>query len=268
MYLIDTHTHVIPYWDDGAASWDIALKMLKQGQADGIGEVVCTPHILSKNDLQKEDKILSLFEELKVRARKACITTKLHIGSEIYVQPDMSLKEKISTLAQNGRFFLIEFPMNLIPAFVAQSFFRLIIKDSVPIVAHPERYANIINNPNMAYEFVERGALFQINAGSLLGIFGQVVKNISVHLIDANLVHLVASDAHDLSTRPLKLKEAYNFVHQNWGEERAKTLFYENPKRILRGEDIIAGDPLRFSSIGKWRIGKRLNTLIKKVGLS
>lgn len=243
MKFIDIHNHVIPYWDDGSENWDMSLEMLQQAQADGIVELICTPHILAANDFAREDELLALFEELKVRAKKAKIDINLYVGSELYIQPDLDLTRTISTLAQNKRYFLVEFSMSIIPNFVSQRFFELVMQNKIPIVAHPERYGAIIENPNKAHDFVERGALMQVNAGSLLGIFGNRAQKLSHQLMDANLVHFISSDGHDLSRRPVKLKSAYELVVNQWGEERANLLFYQNQKKMMKAEDIDVGEP-------------------------
>ena len=241
MLLIDTHNHVIPFVDDGAEDWEVSLQMLRDAEEDGISEAVCTPHVLSHKDLVEEEKFISRFNELTKRAAAAGIKVRLHLGCELYVQPGFDFSRRISTLAQNGRYFLIEFPMSQIPTFVEQHFFDLFGKTHIPIIAHPERNGGILNTPNKAYEFVQKGALLQVTAGSLLGVFGSQVKNVARQLMDANLVQIVASDAHDTVRRKLKLKRAYEYVRDNWGPERADLLLYQNPLKVIRGEDIDLG---------------------------
>jgi len=248
MKFIDIHNHLIAHWDDGAEDWDMSLEMLRQGMEDGIEQVICTPHILSTNDLQREDEVISLYEELKRRAKEAGIPIKIHLGAELYIQPDMMLDRKICTLAQNGRYFLVEFSMSMIPDFVAQKFFDYLLEDKIPIIAHPERNVSIINAPQKAYEFVERGALLQVNAGSLYGIFGSRVQTAAVQLMDANLVHFIASDGHDLNKRPLLLRKAFEIVKEKWGDKRAEKLFYENQVKMINAEDISPGDFQMISS--------------------
>ena len=243
MQFIDTHNHVIPMVDDGAESWDVALEMLSQAQEDGIVELVCTPHVLTSKELREEQRFIENFEELKIRAKKAGISITLHIGSELYVQPDFDFSQKLATLAQNGRYFLMEFPMSMIPSFVEQHFFNLFSSDHVPIIAHPERNGGIINDINKAFDFVKKGAMLQVTAGSLLGMFGNQVRSIAFQLMDANLVHIIATDAHEASRRVLRLRPAYDLVLEKWGPDRADMLFWSNPKKVINGEDIDIGAP-------------------------
>lgn len=244
MPFIDTHNHVIPYVDDGAEDWDTALTMLREAEADGIVEVVATPHVLSDADLQGEKKYIDRFKELKTRAKDAGIDIVLHLGSELYVQPFFDFKRKMATLAQNGRYFLIEFPMSMIPGSIETRFFDLFPERVTPIIAHPERNGTIISNPSKVLYFVENGALMQVTAGSLLGVFGSQVKAVAEELMNRNVVHIIASDAHDLNKRTLKLGKAFDYVSKKWGPDRAELLFYTNPKKVINGEDINIGEPM------------------------
>ena len=122
---------------------------------------------------------------------------KLFLGSEIYVQPDMTLNHQISTINNNNKYFLVEFPMTSIPRFVAEKFFSFIVDDKIPVIAHPERNIGFQKKPNLAYEFVQRGALLQINARSISGKHGERARLVAHKLISNNLAHFVASDCHD-----------------------------------------------------------------------
>ncbi len=251
MQFIDTHSHILANCDDGAPNWEISLEMLRDAEKDGITELVCTPHILSRGELENEKELWSLYEEFLELARKAQISLKIHMGSELYVYPELKIEKRMSTLAQNGKYFLVEFPMALIPEFVPQLFFDLLMEGKTPVIAHPERNGGFIENPKKAYEFVERGSLLQVTAGSLLGIFGRTIQTLSEQLINANLVHVIASDAHNLSSRPLRLREAYLVVQEKWGEERARALCYENPKKIIQGQEINIGEPVSINFTDK-----------------
>jgi protein-tyrosine phosphatase len=258
MCMIDIHCHLLAQWDDGPESWDVSIEMLRQGAQDGITEVICTPHILSRQELHKENEIVNRYEELKKRSHDAGLETKIHLGSELYIQPHLSFEKKITTLAQNGRYFLIEFSMGMIPDFVAKKFFDLLLKNKTPIIAHPERNMSIIKQPQIAVQLVQRGALLQMNAGSLMGSFGKDVKNVALQLMNSNLIHFIASDAHDVNSRPLKLRDAYEFVRKTWGGERARQLFYENQMKMMQAEDIKMGETTPIASRERLAILKKL----------
>lgn len=244
--MIDIHAHIIPAVDDGPPSFEVSMELLRQGAEDGIKKVIATPHIMSESDFEQENDIRDRAEELRGQIQAEGLDIELLLGSELYLQPEFDLEHPLATLNQNGRYFLVEFPMSLIPDFVEKRFFETIPFDKVPIIAHPERYVSVMKNVDRAFEFAKKRALLQINSGSLLGRFGQLPRETAIKLMEANLVHFVASDCHHPKGRPLQLKSAFQFVSETWGEARARTLFIDNPERMIQGQDIWAAESLPF----------------------
>lgn len=262
--MVDTHAHLLPFWDDGADSWETSLAMLRMAEEDGIETVVCTPHILSPKDMEHESALWARHADLVSRAGDSGIKLTIHMGCELFAHPGIDLARKMATPAQNGRYFLVEFPMSSMPDFVLKSFFSQVPKEFTPIIAHPERYVRIIQHPEEAFALAEKGAFLQVNAGSLLGIFGGTVREAAFKLLDANLVHFIASDAHDLKARPLRLQAAFAVVEEKYGRERAQRLFADNPARMLAGQDILADPPRPFDKSPQRSFWQRLDFAKKK----
>jgi protein-tyrosine phosphatase len=252
--VIDIHAHIIPEVDDGPGSLEVSLEMLRAAAHDGIKAVVATPHILGNLEFAREREIIRKFLDLRQRVKEEGIPVHLYLGSEIYIEPNLDLDHRIATLANNGRYFLVEFPMQGIPVFAAERFFEMMVEGKTPIIAHPERNAAILLDPKKAYEFVRRGALLQINAGSLIGRFGDRVREVAEKLLAARLVHFVATDAHDTNSRPLLLSKAYQLVAHRMGQEFARLVFQENPMRALRGERIEPPEPC-VEELERWAPG-------------
>ncbi|MDZ7294186.1 MAG: phosphotransferase [candidate division KSB1 bacterium] len=242
--MIDLHAHILPSFDDGPSSWEEARDMLRQAEEDGIVELVATPHILGPSDFARQDEIKALFAELCRVRDQGGLKLRLHLGAEIYAHHELRLDGPFFTLGGNGRYFMVEFPMENVPPFVGEQFFNLIMDGYTPLVAHPERNLAIMRDPGVAETLVERGALLQINSGSLRGVFGPEVRRLAEQLLNAQLVHVVASDAHGASARRPRLQEAFGLVAERWGEETATRLFIDNPRRILAGQKVEAPEPL------------------------
>ena len=240
------------------------MAMVCQAEEDGIAEIAITHHILSNLAYEREEEIMLKYKELKERIAFQKLNIKIHLGSEIYAQPDMELYHTISTYNNNKKYFLVEFPMQGIPRFVADRFFDLILESMVPIIAHPERNLGIIRNPDRAFEFVQRGALLQINAGSILGRHGEPAKDTAIMLLNSNLIHFVGSDGHNTRGRPLKLRDARDVVVEGWGEEQARLLFEQNPRKAISGAEIIPPEPMPLESLQKTGIINPIK-MIKKL---
>src|SRR5699024_5990021 len=123
---------------------------------------------------------------------------------------------KILTI-NDSKYLLLEFPFDYIPNNTYNIIRQLLQQNIIPIITHPERYKKIRENPTVLYELIVLGATAQLTASSLLGVFGNDVKKFSLELIEHDLVHFVASDAHDTTIRWFDLVEAYEFIDTQFG---------------------------------------------------
>ncbi|MEE9169532.1 MAG: CpsB/CapC family capsule biosynthesis tyrosine phosphatase [bacterium] len=244
--MIDIHTHLLPEFDDGPKDLDETRKMLALAEKDGTTEVVLTSHILNPSDHEREDEILEKFELVKQASRKDGRSLEIYLGGEIYVHPETKLDRVFSTLNNNKKYALVEFGMRQIPEFVPKRLFDWLMEGYKPIIAHPERVLPIMKNPSYAYKFVQMGAALQLNAGSLLGVFGDSAKKCAHELIEHKLVHFIASDGHDTNSRSISLRKVYQSMVSKYGEPLVQTLMEDNPKRAIRGEELIREEPIPF----------------------
>jgi protein-tyrosine phosphatase len=259
--MIDLHSHLLPGIDDGAHNWEESLDMARQAVADGTTEILITHHILDNTYYKLEAEILQKYEEMRNRLQAERIKLKLHLACEIFYQPDMELNHTISTFNNNGRYFLVEFPMQGIPRGVEDTFFQLILDGKTPVIAHPERNVGILKNPNRAYEFVQRGALLQMNAGSLVGKYGEGVTAVAMALMNSRLIHFVGSDGHNTGRRSLRMRETYNRVRDLWGDQVAARIFWENPRLALAGKEVRIPEPMPVEVVKKRRLLNPLHLL-------
>jgi len=242
--MIDIHTHVLPQVDDGPGTWEESLALLQRGEEDGIRGAVCTSHVLDRLDERVEAELTEKYETLKHMASKKGLKMSLWLGSEIHTNAQFNLRSKVATLNGNGKYILIELPMGDIPKDVEDKFFHIRIEGVYPILAHPERNSRILQNPQTAFQFVQKGVYLQLNAGSILGKFGKRVKRLAHEMLEHQMVHFVASDCHAPNNRSMVLSHAYEVVDRGWGTETAERLFRINPYKAVIGEDIIALPPL------------------------
>ena len=236
--MIDMHTHLLPNIDDGPRDWKEALALLAQGESDGILGAVCTSHVLNRLDEKLELSFIETFKELRFRAKQQALKISLWLGSEIHCQSVFNYKSRIATLNGNQKYLLFELPLNDIPSDVHEKVFELVLNGVTPILAHPERNMTIMRHPETAFELANRGMLMQMNAGSIIGVFGKHVKKVSEIMIDHRLVHFVGSDCHGGSMRPMLLSPAYKIISNQWGEDTAKILFHRNAALAIQGKKI------------------------------
>jgi protein-tyrosine phosphatase len=249
--MIDLHSHLLPGIDDGSQDWEESLEMAQQALKTGTTEVLITHHILSNSEYKLEEEILAKYERMQLRLREANLPLKLHLAAEIYYQPDMDLSHRISTFDNNGRYFLVEFPMQGIPRGVDDIFFNLILNGKIPIIAHPERNLGLLKNPQRAYDFVQRGCLLQMNASSLEGKYGNTVKALAIAFMNSRLIHFIGSDGHNARRRPLRIGQLYKIICELWGEGLGRRIFFDNPRLALAGKEIKVPEPVPVEAVRK-----------------
>lgn len=143
-----------------------------------------------------------------------------------------------ATRLNRSRYLLVEFPPGLIPQTVDAVLHELSVMDVVPVIAHPERNVVFAREPERLEALVERGALVQVTAGSLVGEFGRLAQGAAEEFFAMGMVHVVASDSHSLSRRPPRMSAARERVRKTWGPEAEKGLFEENPEAIIRSQPL------------------------------
>jgi protein-tyrosine phosphatase len=223
--MIDIHSHVLPYVDDGSKSLEASLLMIKNASDQGVSDIFLTPHFMRfRNYLSSFDKNFEEFQKLKLEVLERGYTINLHLGNEIYYTIDTirNLKSKIAIPMGKSNKVLIEFSMSEEDEDIIEAIHNLKSAGYIPIIAHPERYLYIKKISD--YELMKKmGALIQINAPSIIGKYGTSIQKLSMKLIKMDLVDFVGSDVHEF--RAYNLLAAYNLVKDKFDIEKANRIF-------------------------------------------
>ena len=199
--MIDIHHHLLYGLDDGSTDLETSLKMAEIAIADGITHVVCTPHSNSEYEFSPE----------KNAGRLACLREglgerlTLGQGCDFHLSYDNieSALQQPTRYSINGKqYLLVEFPDFGIPQNISSSFHEMFVAGIVPVLTHPERNLTLMQKPEKLAEWIEMGCLVQVTAGSLTGRFGKGPQRISQQLVASGRVHVVATDAHNITSRP------------------------------------------------------------------
>ncbi len=156
----------------------------------------------------------------------------VHFSEEALSRGD---PDKVPTIADGGKFLLLEFPFWGVPHRAEAVLFDLLARRITPIISHPERNLEIARRPQRYRIMIQMGCMGQITAASLTGGFGGGAKQAAEKLLRENLVHFIATDAHSANGRPPVLSEAVRAAARIVGKEQACKMVTEYPQAILEG---------------------------------
>ena len=231
--MIDLHSHVLPGLDDGAADLDEAVAICRAAAADGIAVLAATPHV--RDDYPTT---VGQMEQALAAVREAAgETIRLVGGGEIDVSRlDGPPHELVGfALAGNPKYLLVETPYVGWPLDLPEKLFRLLTAGITPVLAHPERNAEVQQRPELLESIVGGGTLVQLTAASVDGRMGSRARSCAATLLRSNLAHLLASDAHAPTVRAIGMRAAVDALGD---EALSRWLTVGVPGAIVDGEDV------------------------------
>lgn len=239
--MIDIHNHVIHKFDDGPKDLKESLDMLRMAVDQGITDVFATSHF---NEVIPPDIESDYFHKLKILREETAsqnIPINIHSGSELFYHlfMDQTIKEKeVASLAGKKLYVLTEFSLFIMPTGVKETLFNLSMNGIIPIIAHPERYPAVRQDPQLALDYLKYGAIFQVNAGSILGGFGKEIRKLSMWMLENKLVHFIGSDAHNTRTRRFRMKEVVDALKGHLADDYIHELVEGNARKILESKKV------------------------------
>jgi protein-tyrosine phosphatase len=200
---------------------------------------VATPHYHKTVYENTKSIILAKTTELNEVLKKEAINLQILPGQEPRIDGDllMDIEESKAITLAGSTYVFIEFPSAHVPRYTEKLLYDLQQYGYTPIIVHPERNQEVIEHPEMLYHFVNNGALTQVTAASLCGDFGKKIKNFSLQLVEYNLAHFVASDAHNTTKRRFRLHEAYKQVSMKFGTDY-EFMLKENAELLIEGNTV------------------------------
>ena len=238
--MIDLHTHILPGVDDGVKTEDDAVAFARVAVADGVTTIVATPHYRDGFYVNPRSEVLDRVAALRRRLEVENISVRLLPGAEIHICPDLVERVRSGhapTLADNGRTVLFELSMTQYPFDLENVVYAMRLAGLQVLLAHPERIRYFQEDLRRYEALVRQGAFGQITTGSVLGVFGEEVEEFSEELVRKKLVHVVASDAHNVRGRPPVLSAALARIGGWVGPDLARRMATEFPQAFLDGKD-------------------------------
>jgi protein-tyrosine phosphatase len=234
--MYDLHNHLLPGIDDGSPDYETSLKMARAFVEQGVLCVACTPHIMPGVYQNSGPQIRKAVAELQRRFEADGVPLKLVSGADNHITPDFVAQLKrghLLTIA-DSRYVLVEPPHHVAPARLEDLFFDILLAGFVPVFTHPERLSWIEGKYDVVEKLAAKGVWMQITAGSVSGRFGRRPKYWAERMLQEGLVHILASDAHNLESRRPDLRNGRDRAARIVGPEEAHHLVATRPLGILK----------------------------------
>ncbi|MEX2948678.1 CpsB/CapC family capsule biosynthesis tyrosine phosphatase [Staphylococcus warneri] len=251
--MIDFHNHILPGVDDGPTNDNEMIELIKQAKSEGASGIVVTPHHLHtkyNNTIDYVEKQLDRINDIEIIRE---LDINFYAGQEIRISDEIltEIDEGNIKGINQSRYLLIEFPSNEVPHYTERLFYELQIKGFIPIIAHPERNKAISKDMSILYNLINKGALSQLTASSLIGTSGKKVKKLAIKMLDNNLAHFIGSDAHNVKTRPfvlkkLKSEKSLKKYHQDID------ICFKNIELMIEDKKILRKMPTEIHQKNKW----------------
>jgi protein-tyrosine phosphatase len=238
--MIDIHHHLLWGLDDGASSLETSIEMARMAAADGITHVVCSPHANGRY-IYEPAIIREKIGELQRLLDSESVSLKLGTGCDFHTSYENIQEARLdpARFSINGLgYLLVEIPDYGVPRGLTDIFYQLQIMGLTPILTHPERNPTLQADPSRIMDWLRGGVLVQVTAGSVVGRMGKSAERMAHELLEKRWVHFLATDAHNTSSRPPKMTEAFDVVAEKYGPEYAHLLCVSNPLAAFQGKPL------------------------------
>lgn len=236
--MIDLHCHLLPGIDDGPTTLAESVALARLAVADGITTCVVTPHIHPGRYDNHRKKIETYLRAFRMALAQQAVPLDVRMGAEVRVcmeSLDLLLNDQVPFVGEHRGWpvLLLEMPHSHLPVGAMQLVDKLLRMNIRPLIAHPERNRAIMDQPRRLDPFLTAGCWLQLTAGSITGDFGKTAMAVAHRLLDDDAVRVVASDAHNATTRPPRLSRAHAFISQRWDACLADDLMLHHPRQML-----------------------------------
>ncbi len=236
--MIDFHSHILPGIDDGSRNLEQSIAIVNEAKEAGFTKIISTSHYMENYyECNERDR-----RQLLKKVQENVQGIELILGNEIYITDNMIelLQNRQASSINGTKYVLFEFPLiTTRPMNDKEVIYRLVENGYIPIIAHPERYPFIQENPDYLFELEEMGALFQSNYGSIIGMYGLKAKKTLKILLKNNLISFFGSDVHRPEQVYNKMPKIIKKLKKIISNEEFEEFTEINPEKVLKNENII-----------------------------
>jgi protein-tyrosine phosphatase len=234
--LCDLHCHYVPAVDDGVRTTEDGQLLCQSLARLGYEKLIATPHIRRGMFDNDQAGLRRVYESFIAAVGGESGMPQTGLAAEHFFDEHFfELLESGHTLPYpGGHAALVEFPPERIPLKVEERFFRMSVRGVRPVLAHPERYAQVWQSIEPMERLADRGVLLLLDLMALTGKYGRRPQRAAEELLDADLYYAACSDSHrpdDVEQVERSLERLVELV----GRDETLVLLAEHPRNILAG---------------------------------
>ena len=235
MNFADIHIHALCGSDDGADSKEEMFAMIDAAYGDGARYICLTPHYHIGYYGHNRERSERAFEILSEYVFSKYSDLRIALGNELHYEAgcEDQLSEGMCRTLNKTEYVLVDFSSSERKRVISAALDRLLNIGYRPILAHTERYTELLGETELIGEFRRNGVLIQLDTGSLLGDFGRKSRRFAKALLARRLVDIVSSDAHNTDTRPVGMKPTYEYIKKKYGQPYADKICCENARCLI-----------------------------------
>jgi len=211
--------------------------MCRAAAADGITHMVASPHANDRYHYDREylQGLLAHLQQLVGGAPKLTLGCDFHLS---YDNLQDAFANPSRYVIGNTHYLLVEFSNFSVPQNTTDSFHKLGDRGITPIITHPERNPILRESLQRVVEWAEQGCVIQMTGSALTGFWGERTQRAAEWLLEHRVVHVLATDAHDLEKRVPILSTSRDAAAEIVGDEIAEALVETNPSAIVNDEPL------------------------------
>lgn len=238
--MVDFHTHILPNVDDGSKSNEETLHMIEEAQKAGFDKIVCTSHYIENYYEVNKECRQAYIEEISEKLKEKKEDINLYLGNEVYISENIVqlLENNSICTINNSSYLLFELPLSAKPINLYDAIYDMLQYKLVPILAHPERYSFIQQEPELVFELIEKGVLMQSNYGSFVGQYGKKAQIIAKKMLKNDMIHFLGTDVHRKNTIYYKIPEILIKLEKWVGKDKLYKLSTINPNLVLEDKEV------------------------------
>lgn len=258
--MIDMHSHILPNIDDGARSVEETFHLIQEAKEVGFEAIIATSHYMEgyyeTDTPEREIWVKAIYDKLQEKN----IDINLYLGNEIYLSENMItlLEEGKASTINDTSYVLFEMPLNVEPLNLYDVIYEMQQYKLVPILAHPERYTFVQEEPELIYDLIQKGVLMQANYASVIGYYGQKAQMIVKKLLENNMIHFLGSDVHRQNTIYSRIPQILEELKSIIGKSKLEELTTINPKLVLNNKRIDIDEPKKIELTLKEKVMMKL----------